>query len=96
MAAKGKTAALPGVEDGRVVKEISDAAAEYEKIRDRRMKLTEEESEANERLVKAMKKHRRKVYKDADNYEPALVVNLTVKDPTERAKVNRDKPKGEE
>ena len=94
--ARAKTAALPGVENGKVIKEISDAAEAYEKIRDRRMDLTEKENEANGLLVTLMKKHKLKIYKDDDNFEPALMVDLTVKDPTERAKVRRDKKEKEE
>lgn len=88
--ARGKTETLPGVPNGKIIKEISDAAEDFENIRDRRMKLTEDEKESNEKLVEVMKKHKLKAYRD-DNYEPALTVALSAKDPTIKAKVRREK-----
>lgn len=92
--ARGKTETLPGVTDGKIIKEVSDAAEEYENLRDKRMKLTEEESEANDRLVKVMNKHKLKAYRDG-NYHPPLTVQLQPKDATIKAKVRREKDKAE-
>ena len=87
---RAKTETLPGVPNGKIIKEISDAAEEYENVRDRRMELTEEEKELNDKLVELMRKHKLKAYRDS-NYDPPLTVTLSAKDPTIKAKVKRDK-----
>lgn len=60
---------------GEEIKEVNDAAEAYVEARDKRMKLTEKETEAKEALIAVMKKHDLTVYKD-DEANPPLVVTL--------------------
>jgi hypothetical protein len=92
--ARGKTETLPGVSNGKIIQEVSEAAESYENIRDKRMKLTEQESEANTNLVTVMRKHKLKAYRD-DNFDPPLMVELAAKDATIKAKVKREKAEAE-
>lgn len=80
---------LPGVERPKI-KEVEDAAEAYEEARDERMKLTEEETEAQVALVEVMKKHKVKVYKRADANPPWIATLTEGKD---KASVKRQKKK---
>lgn len=93
--ARGKTETLPGVSNGKIIKEISDAAENYENIRDQRMELTKQEVDANDKLVAVMRKHKIRAYRD-DNYHPPLTVELAAKDATIKAKVRREKAQAED
>lgn len=73
MAAK-KQLKIPGTE-GKAIKEVNDAAEHYVSMRDKRMKLTEKEVEAQTALLAAMKKHNVEVYRD-DDASPPLVCTL--------------------
>jgi hypothetical protein len=73
-----RQARIPGTEPKRI-KEVGDAAEAYVDMRDKRMKLTEKESEAKLSLIEVMKKHGLTVYKDEDA-APPLVVTLKTKD----------------
>lgn len=88
--ARAKTPSLPGVPNGKIIKEVSEAAERYEAIRNSRQQLTEQEVIANGELVSVMKKHKLKVYKD-DDYDPPLIVELAAKDPSIKAKVKRER-----
>lgn len=66
---------LTGIEK-ESIKEIDDAAEAYEDVRDRRMALTKEEVERQRALVEAMRRHKRRVYRD-DTASPPLLVTLT-------------------
>ena len=90
--ARGKTETLPGVTNGKIIKEVSDAAEEYENIRDKRVALLAQEVEANAALVEVMRKHKLTSYRD-DGYTPSLTVELKPKYATIRAKVRREKDK---
>lgn len=60
-----KTGTLPGFE-GEVIQPIIDAAKDYEKLRNKRMKILTEEVDANDRLVELMKEHKLKTYDGPD------------------------------
>ena len=62
--AKGrpKAVALPGLED-RAIQPLEDAAHEYVGVRDERMDLTQQEVALNEKLLKLMKTHGKRVYR---------------------------------
>lgn len=64
------------------IAEINDAAAKLYDVRDRRIKLGKEEQEAEAELIKVMKEHKKKVYKDG-----GIEVRLEAKDPVTKAKV---------
>lgn len=66
---------IPGT-DSEKIKEVDDAAEGYVKARDKRMKLTEAETEAREALISVLKKHKLEVYRD-DDATPPLLVTLT-------------------
>ncbi len=70
--ARPKNGRLPGIENGKIIKEVSNAAEAYEEARDERMKMLEKEIEAKDHLAEVMKKHKLKVYKD-DDFEPPLI-----------------------
>ncbi len=55
----------PGVEP-IVIAEIDDAAGEYVGVRDQRMRLTKEETEARTQLLGAMRKHKLTEYRFDD------------------------------
>jgi hypothetical protein len=58
---RARTPRLPGTEDGAIA-EIEKAAEAYEDARDERMRMTGEEKEAKDKLLKVMEKHKRKRY----------------------------------
>lgn len=59
--AKAKQTDLPGMEN-RDIPEIEQAAERYRDVRDDRIALTKDESEAKQALIAVMKKHNRQVY----------------------------------
>ena len=86
-----KQGRLPGMTPKRIAA-LEDAAEEYVSVRDERMEKNKEENQANEKLVKLMKKHKLKTYPiEASEESPARVITLEFRDPTERAKVRASK-----
>ena len=90
--AKQKNGSLPGIENGKIIKEVSEAAEAYENARDKRMKLTEKEVEAQDYLAEVMKKHKLKAYRD-DDYEPPLI--CFIQESKDKVKVRRGKTDAE-
>lgn len=74
-----KQGELPGLER-KVVKEINTAAEAYVSARDKRMQLTEKESEAKQALLDVMKKHKTEIYRDDDVNPPLVITVLPGKD----------------
>ena len=70
---------LPGMED-RALAELESKAEEYAGIRDRRMRLTEQEVELNDELLALMKKYKKAEYHHGE-------VHCWVKATDERVKV---------
>lgn len=85
----GKQTTIPGTNQ-KAIKEIDVAAEAYVDIRDKRMKLTAKEVEAQVALVAAMNKHRLTAYRCTSTDEPLDVILVTKTKPTVRA------PKDEE
>ena len=71
----GRQPKIKGTER-ETIKEVNDAAESYVTERDKRMKMTEKEVSAKEKLVEVMKKHELSIYKD-DEADPPLIVTLT-------------------
>lgn len=69
-----KQLSIAGTE-GKKIREIDVAAEAYEEARDKRMALTEKETEARENLIAAMKKAKVSVYRD-DDAAPPIIVTL--------------------
>lgn len=78
---------LPGMSD-RKMSDLSDAAYDYAKIRDKRMALSQEEHGLKERLLGLMKKHRMKEYRYED-------VEITVVAENEKVRVRIRQEKDE-
>lgn len=74
--AKKKQQELPGMER-KTVKELDDAAEHYVAMRDIRIRASENESDAKQTLIAAMRKHEILSYRVADG---SLVVTLASKD----------------
>lgn len=90
-AAKGRTETLPGIPKPHHIAEITNAAIEYESVRDTRIEYLAQEIEANEKLVELMKKHDLTEYRDL-SLDPPVVVAFKVSEKL-RAKVTREKMK---
>lgn len=60
-----KQQSLPGMED-TAIPEIENAAEAYAEIRDRRMALTKQETEARDTVLSAMKKHGKRTYRHGE------------------------------
>src|ERR1700759_4183562 len=69
------------------IPEINAAAEAYVKARDKRMKLTEEEVDAHDDLVEAMKRHKVRVYKDTEA-DPPLIMTRTSTEVVGKVKVS--------
>jgi hypothetical protein len=82
---------IPGTEQ-ETIKEIDSAAEAYIDVRDKRINLTDRESEAKEALIGVMKKHKVEVYRD-ENAVPPLVVTLIPGE--DKVKVSRAKEEEE-
>lgn len=67
------------------IPELEAAAEAYVAMRDKRMKLTEEEVEKRDQLAGLMKKHNLTFYEDL-NAVPPLVVTLKVGEPKVKVK----------
>jgi hypothetical protein len=80
-----RTGTLPGLED-RAIAAIENAAYDYAERRDSRMAATLEETKYHGKLLDVMRKHGKKTYKHSTG-EEIIEVNVTVKDPEEKAKV---------
>ena len=72
----GKQIAIPGTTQ-KAVKEIDQAAEAYVDVRDKRMKLTTKEVEAQATLVAAMQKHTLLAYRCTSTDEPLDVTMVT-------------------
>jgi len=79
-----KTGNLPGTEDPKI-QTLIDAAEVYEKTRNKRQKLTEQEVEDNAALVALLKEHGLKQYRGPEG----LFVTLIKLEAKARAKVQR-------
>ncbi len=79
---------IPGIER-KANREINDAAENYVEQRDKRMKLSEYESEAKEALIAVLKKSGISVYRD-DDADPPLVITLSTKDNVKVSEVESD------
>lgn len=79
---------MPGVEEDPGSKAIDNAAYDYVEARDARMAATTEENRRATKLIALVKRERpgQKAYKHTVGGE-VVIVNLTVKDPTEKVKV---------
>ena len=88
MARRKKQGTIPGTER-TVHADITAAAEAYVEVRDERMEMTENEVEANAKLVAAMKKHDLTEYIDED-----AELKVTLPEKQVKAKVSKIKPKG--
>lgn len=86
-----KKQALPTMEN-QVHPDITAAAEEYVKIRDKRMKLTQQEVDRREVLRDVMAKHKLEVYEDVD---VGLRVEIVNGDSKVKVKRLADDPAGE-
>lgn len=82
---KARQKTLPGFESIGI-KAIENAAHSYVDARDERMRLTEVEAKRHALLLAVMKKHNKKHYRHR-NGEEIIEIDITAKDPEERAKV---------
>lgn len=78
---------LPGVDDP-VIKEIEDAAHDYEQARDARVAATKPEVETKENLIIVMKQNGKKLYRRGE-----LIVKVRPRDAKATVKVMRKKQK---
>jgi len=85
----GKQATIPGT-NGKAITEIDRAAEAYVEIRNKRMKLTTKEVEAQATLVAAMQKHKLSAYRCTSTDELLDVTLVSIS----KAKVKS--PKDEE
>lgn len=85
------TGRLPGTQTKKT-KEVDDAADQYVAYRDKRIALLADEVEAKEALIAVMKKHKLKVYKDA---ESGRSVTLTQKPPKDDVQVKEPSKGGD-
>lgn len=81
---------LPGMED-REINDLQFSALEYAKIRDKRMKLSQEEVELKQELLALMKKHHRKTY----NYN-GVEVNVVTEEETVKVRIHKPEEDDEE
>jgi len=82
--AKGKTGNLPGIDDHKIIPELSKAGEEYEEVKMARVKLSAKEAEKYETLKGLMHKHKKRRYQDDD-----LIV--WIEDAEEKVKTKREK-----
>ncbi len=90
----GKQATIPGT-NHKAIAEIDRAAEAYVDIRDKRMKLTTKEVEAQATLVAAMQKHNLQVYRCNATDDPLDVTLISatkakVKSPKDDAEDGED------
>ncbi len=89
--AKEKTGDLPGEGFSRKqIKAIEDAASSYVTIRDKRMKLTEQEVESKANLAEVMHKNNVEVYRFQDGDEMREVVIESGKEKLKVKTVNEE------
>lgn len=81
---------LEGMTD-RKLEALQDAAYEYVKVRDKRMKLTESEVEKKGKILKLMHKHKKDVY----DYED-VHIEIVVEDEHVRVKIRKAKEETDE
>lgn len=86
----GKQATIPGTTQ-KAIAEIDHAAEAYVDVRDKRMKLTTKEVEAQAALVAAMQKHGLTVYRCTSTDDPLDVTVIS----TMKAKVRSPKDENE-
>lgn len=91
----GKQITIPGTVQ-KAIAEIDKAAEAYVDIRDKRMKLTVKEVEAQATLVAAMQKHKLEAYRCLSTDEPLDVTMVNVTKAKVRTKKDEDAAEGEE
>ena len=91
----GKQATIPGTNQ-KAIPEIDRAAEAYVEIRDKRMKLTTKEVEAQATLVAAMQKHTLTAYRCTSTDDPLDVTMVTVNKAKVRAPKDEDEAEGDE
>lgn len=91
----GKQATIPGTTP-KAIAEIDRAAEAYVEIRDKRMKLTAKEVEAQATLVAAMQKHKLDAYRCTSTDDPLDVTMIVVAKAKVKAPKDEDGDGGEE